>query len=89
MGRYLNPDGIGSKADRLIKLGAIELSAPPATLADLEDTMALVCVVDNGPFDAAGYAFDDREKEAFSQPDDLRPKRWLVMEKSFVEEHAI
>jgi uncharacterized protein YxjI len=36
----------------------------------------LVCVVDNGVFEAAGYAFDEREMHVFLRPDG-RNKTWL------------
>lgn len=44
-----------------------------------------VCVVDNGPFEAAGVAYDEREYYRFHNPDG-RPKLWLLMKKSDVEE---
>lgn len=37
----------------------------------------LVCVVDNGFFAAAGYAYDEKEFECFNS-DDGRDKTWLV-----------
>jgi hypothetical protein len=47
----------------------------------------LVCVVENGPFDAAGFAFDPNEMAAFlySNPShpDRRRKRWLVVPDAF------
>lgn len=39
----------------------------------------LVCVVENGFFDAAGYCFDEQEFEDFADPRDRRRKTWLVV----------
>lgn len=41
--------------------------------------MVPVCVVDNGPFDAAGIAFNPREAEAFDLPSDPRLRQWLII----------
>lgn len=38
-----------------------------------------VCVVDNGPFEAAGVCFSELEFQAFSDIDDLRPKVYLTV----------
>lgn len=40
---------------------------------------AIICVVNNGIFEAAGFAYDEKEMNAFNDPMDSRPKRWLVM----------
>ena len=29
-------------------------------------------------FDAAGYCYSEEEFKEFSNPDDLRPKRWII-----------
>jgi len=44
----------------------------------------LVCVVQNGPFDAAGIAYDKDEFDCFNSSDDFRPKTWLLMDKDIV-----
>ena len=41
--------------------------------------MGVVCVVENGMFDAAGFAFCKEELEVFAAPD-ARPKTWLSMD---------
>jgi len=40
-----------------------------------------VVVVSNGPFEAAGIAYSEREWEAFNLPDDFRPKKYLLVPK--------
>ena len=52
--------------------------------AHCDNGEAVICVVDNGPFEAAGYCHDEREFEIFTAPDP-RPKRWMTMEKKSVE----
>jgi hypothetical protein len=39
----------------------------------------LVCVVDNGPFEAAAYCDTPEEFRVFNDPRDPRPKWWLVV----------
>jgi len=76
MGYYINQTskGVqlpnGDKADYLILYGAKEVKA--------EFQPNLICVVENGPFDAAGFAYDEKEFNEFNNYRDGRPKRWLV-----------
>lgn len=77
MGKYINQiNGINmpsrGKADILLANGATEILKPKEYRKDL------VCVVDNGTFEAAGYVFDEEEFMAFSSFDG-RPKRWFVL----------
>jgi hypothetical protein len=39
----------------------------------------IVCVVSNGYFEAAAYAFDAQELEEFKYPEDTRSKVWLYV----------
>jgi hypothetical protein len=41
-----------------------------------------ICVVDNGPFEAAALCYNDKEFMAFSDPHDLRPKKWYLMNRA-------
>ena len=38
----------------------------------------LICVVENGPFDAALYCVDEGEYEAAADTNDTRHKRWII-----------
>ena len=78
MGFYINQNSKGQplpakgKAHALLQDGAI-IVAP-------EFQPNLVCVVRNPMFDAAGYCYDKDEFNAWTDPEDPRPKIWLVYE---------
>lgn len=42
--------------------------------------------MNNGFFEAAGYAYKDSELEAFTRPDDFRPKTFLKMDLARAQE---
>lgn len=50
-----------------------------------KEGFGVVCVVDNGIFKAAAFAFSEEELEVFAKPDD-RPKTWLAMDRKLAEE---
>ena len=81
MGYYINTGHNIGKAEWLIaNEGALELSFVPASLSELPPEMeGLICVVNNGPFEAAAFVYSDRELESFTDPTDYRDKRWLVL----------
>lgn len=81
MGKYINGTSNGSvgasaqsKYDAIIADGGQPIPEPTEFVENL------VCVVNNGMFGAAAYAFDEREMNAFKQPDG-RPKQWLIWNK--------
>lgn len=75
MGYYIEENSKGKplsrigKAQELISDGAVEVRA--------EWQLNLICVAENGYFDAAGYAFSEKEFQVFNTPDH-RNKTWLV-----------
>lgn len=81
MGQYVNSDSKGNSigVSFFEKLRALENDG--ATIVD-GDTFQdnLVCLVDNGAFAAAGYAYDKQEFEAFNYPTDRR-QIWLLYPK--------
>lgn len=81
MGMYVNETSerlLGtsflSKCIGLIADGAEPIVPPTEFKEDL------VCVVDNGPFAAAAYAYDEREMKCFLH-DDGRLKQWFIWDK--------
>ena len=78
MGKYINaingkPTGSSftQKCNSILEAGATEVDGK-SYKSDL------VCVVNNGPFAAAGYAYSESEYEQFVHPCG-RPKRWFVL----------
>ena len=60
----------------------------PKTFDEVDKDLALICVVDNGAFEAAGYCFSQAEFDAFTYTGggDKRLKVWLLMDKATAEE---
>ena len=87
MGLYINPPD-QSKEDWLANNAKSMHCTPPAkarqNLGDGETVV--VCLVVNGGFTAAGVAFNDRELRDFADPNDQRPKVWLLVPVEKVEE---
>lgn len=83
MGYYIQTEVTTGKAEYLIEHEGAQECQPHQERAEDE---ALVCVVENGLFDAAGICFSDAERDAFNDPTDPRPKTWLVMLRSRVIE---
>ena len=84
MGYYINPKN-ESKETWLHSNGRL------VTLVEVKDHQAkdndelVVCLVDNGPFTAAGIAYDDEERNAFLYPDP-RPKNWYMVKRELLRE---
>ena len=82
MGYYIQTDSPKAKANALIaEHGAILLDKAPKW-ADIPTDKAVICVVDNGPFEAAALAYSADELEVFSSPDPRRRRQWLYMDKT-------
>lgn len=81
MGYYLDlPDmKAKGKADFLIQHeNAQESECIPDFETERELGKAIVCVIENPMFDAAGFAYSPQELREFANPDG-RFKRWLLM----------
>lgn len=83
MGQYLQVEHNNEKAAQLINHHGAEIvyGDPLEAFDNLPADRGLVCVVENGIFDAAGWAFNRQEAEAFKRPDMGRQRRrtWLTM----------
>jgi hypothetical protein len=93
MGRYLNVDLKGdlirtrNKFMALINSGAEMIETPGSFDQFKEEGKGIICVVDNGPFQAAAYAYSQSELDAFKYPCG-RPKAFLKADIDLIEKYA-
>lgn len=85
MGMYINPTDGSTKEKWLLKHGRQVMLDEAREKADFNSGPLPVCLVDNGPFTAAGICYDARELEAFTSPTDYRPKYWFLVDKELLE----
>lgn len=84
MGFYIEGP-VTSKAQFIVSEYDGKIIPQPKSFSDVPADKALICVVDNGPFEAAGYCFGEREFECFSSPRDIRERTWVIMDKAKAE----
>ena len=78
MGYYIEVPENHNKAQQIVELyGGRTVSFPPQ-FEDITPDEAIICVVDNGPFEAAAFCFSQQELVAFSDYDG-RPREWVIM----------
>lgn len=65
---------------------AIPCTKAEALEALNDPDLAVICVVLCPTHEAAGFAFNSLEFEVFTFPGDLRPKDWLVMDRTKAKE---
>jgi len=82
MGYYINPPS-ETKEQWLQKHGT-PVHGDVVLSHDFSGPTLPVCLVDNGPFTAAGIAFDAGELRAFGHPD-RRPKSWFLVSREDLE----
>jgi hypothetical protein len=56
------------------------------TWKDVPEDKAVIVVMDNGMFEVAGFAYDEKEFNTFRRPEDRRPKTFLLMDRKLAEE---
>lgn len=87
MGFYIETNTIKNKANEILKQHPsskeVDLIGARTALVNGE---GVICVVENlAGFDAAGFCYDLNEFKVFSNPDDMRLKRWIVMDRKLAE----
>jgi hypothetical protein len=59
-----------------------------AEVAMSDPTKAVICVVNNGPFEAAAFAYDMAEFREFTRPDETRPQTFVVMDREIAKRES-
>ena len=57
----------------------ILLDTPPM-FEDITPDKAIICIIDNGPFEAAGFCFSQSELHDFLYRDG-RPRTWVIIDR--------
>lgn len=77
MGYYINPKD-GSTKEQFLEKHGTKITSDEVRKFDFSSDHLPVCLVDNGPFTAAGIAYDQREAAEFLSPDMRGPQRLRV-----------
>ena len=85
MGYYIQGPA-KDKANFIVeKYGGEIVSRSKAFAAIDNSKMAVVVVLDNGPFEAAGFAYSMKEFQAFTDPGDTRDKQFVIMNRELAK----
>ncbi len=83
MGYYINCRFNIGKAAQIVDMGG-RIVDKPSSFHAIPPGEVLICVVENGPFDAAAVCYNEREFEDFGLAEDTRPKKWVLLDKETV-----
>jgi hypothetical protein len=86
MGYYIETGGSHGKANVLKTTKGATIGSPD--WSEKPEDKALICVVNNGFFEAAALCYNEDEAKAFNYPSDFRPKEWLYMGKNLAHNLA-
>lgn len=87
MGYYVEVPKHHDKAEQIRDLfGGKIVDLKVASEAISDPTKGVIVVIDNGPFEAAGFAYNQQEFEEFTSRSDLRPKKYVILSRQKAEE---
>ncbi len=84
MGTYIETNSARGKTEFLANRGAKVLGEAPSSLDEVPPFEVLICVVDNGPFEASAVVESARDLVDF-KVDDGRAKTWLSLDRPMVD----
>jgi len=82
MGYYIEVPEKKGKAQQIVELYGARIVDSVPSFNDLKSGEAIICVVDNGPWEAAGFCYNEQEFDEFVAPDFFgpnRPRTWVIM----------
>ncbi len=84
LGYYIEVPERKGKAEQIIVMYGGRILDEQPEWSDILGCDAIICVIDNGPWEAAGFAYDEKELDRFAEPDSNGPQRrrtWLLMDR--------
>lgn len=79
MGYYIGSETNRNKGNYFEQWHDAKFISHPASFAEVPVGQILICIKDNGIFEAAAVIYSEDEFCRFSDPNDTRPTEWLVM----------
>jgi hypothetical protein len=92
MGFYVEVSEARNKVEQIKRLPAFIIEVDKDNARDviaspeLSKIHGVIVVTDNGFFEAAAFAYDLAEFDVFAQLEDLRPKRYLLVDREWAEQ---
>jgi len=80
MGYYIQGPAKG-KAEFIVENLNGKIVSQSEAKEAVDNGLGVIVVVNNGPFEAAGFAFDWKEFQDFTLFTDQRPKRFVIMDR--------
>ncbi len=78
MGYYIQVPKDKNKAQQIVELYGGRIAVVPPSFEDIIPDEAIICVIDNGSFEAAAFCYNQRELHAFTYMDGRR-REWVIM----------
>jgi len=89
MGYYIQTSGTHGKAQEIAKkFNGQVVDELDAGMAMMDRDKAVIVVVDNGPFEAAAFAYNDEEFKEFTRLDDPRPRQYVIIDRQVAKEQT-
>ena len=87
MGYYVQTSKVFNKAEEIaLKHDGIMSHCGPVSSYDaIPKDKALIVVIDNGVFEAAGFCYCPEEFKAFTEPGDNRPRKYVLIDRAVAE----
>jgi hypothetical protein len=85
MGYYIETGTNTNKAQIICDTHNGQRIRQPKLWSDIPADEALIVIVNNGMFEAAGFAYDEREFEAFTYTVDYRHKEFVLIDRELAE----
>lgn len=80
MGFYIEaPSNLGKGEWLAETFEDAEIIPQPENFSDVPEGKFLICIVNNGPFEAVCILYDEREFTEFTDTSDTRPKSFLLL----------